>query len=267
MEGGIIQNKQMKILLSLAVFMAIVMMGSFATLNFEKVGFLNPSPAVITVSGTGEVIAIPDIGQFTFSVMAEGEDASAVQEESGVKINQIITYLKEQGIEDKDIKTSSYNLYPKWNYRERICPVNSYCPPGERYQDGFTVNQSVSVKLRDTNTAGEIIAGVGERGATDISGLDFTIDDIETLQDEARAKAIEDAKSQADVLANQLGVKIVRLVNFSEGSNRGFYPMMETKVAAFDMDMVEESMGFGGADIPTGEQATVANVTLTYQVK
>lgn len=264
MQNGLFHTGPMRVLVALTLLMVIIALGSYATLNFTQVDFLNPSPAVISVSGEGEVTAVPDIGQFSFSVNAEGEDVVLVQEESGAKINAILAYLAEQGIEDKDVKTQNYNLYPRWRYEERLCEGFGYCPPGKQVQDGFEVNQTVSVKVRDTQTAGTIIAGVGERGATNISGLNFTIDDPEALQAEARALAIADAQEQAVLLAKQLNVRVVRIVNFSE-DGRGYYPQpFETKAMAFDM--AEESASVT-PDLPVGEQTTRAQVSITYQVE
>lgn len=266
MEKGFFQTPHLRILSALTLLMLVIALGSYATLNFEKVDFINPTPATISVSGEGEVLAVPDVGQFSFSVQATADDAAAAQEESGTKINTILAYLKDQGIEDKDIKTQNYNLYPKYRYEERICPVgNSYCPPGERVADGFEVTQTVSVKVRQTDTSGKIIAGVGERGATNISGLNFMIDDTDALKADARAEAIKDAQEKAQVLADQLGVRIVRMASFSEdGGNYRPYPYERT-MSLESMDSAEKA--FGGADMPVGEESTTVHVTITYEVK
>lgn len=263
METSLFNTKQMHVLGPLAMFMAIVALGSYATLNFEQSNFVNLSPATISVSGEGEVMAVPDIGQFSFSVNAHGDTATIAQEESGTNINAILAYLTEEGVEDKDVKTQNYNLYPKWVYEERVCPVGSYCPGGERVQDGFEVTQTVTVKLRETDTAGEIIAGVGDRGATNISSLNFTVDDTDALKVEARSEAIADAKEKAEALADQLGVRIVRLVDYNEGGGYLYAQSYETKAMSFDS--VEE--GFGGANLPVGEESTVVRVNITYEVK
>ena len=263
METSFFNTKQMRVLSSLALFMVIVALGSYATLNFEQSNFVNLSPATISVSGEGEVLAVPDVGQFSFSVNARGENAAVAQEESGTKINTILKYLAEQGVEDKDVKTQNYNLYPKWVYEERVCPIGSYCPGGERVQDGFEVTQTVTVKLRDTDTAGAIIAGVGDKGATNISSLSFSVDDTDALKVEARAAAIADAKEKAEALAEQLGVRIVRLIDYNEGANNYYQPIYETKAMSFDV--AEE--GFGGANLPVGEDKTSVKVNITYEVK
>lgn len=264
MEGNFFSTKSSRMLGSLTLLMVIIALGSYASLNFQKVEFINPMPATISVTGEGEVLAVPDIGRFSFSVMAETDSAASAQEESGTKMNEILAYLKEQGVEDKDVKTQDYNLYPRYRYEERHCLGNSYCPPGERVEDGFTVTQTVSVKVRETDKAGAIIAGVGERGATNISGLNFTIDDPEKLKADARAKAIEDAKMKAEVLAKQLNVRVVRMTGYYEESGDYYEPYaFNSKVMAMDM----EESAFGGANMPTGEESTMARVTVVYEVK
>jgi hypothetical protein len=180
-------------------------------------------------------------------------------------MNAILAYLKDQSIADKDIKTQNYNLYPQYRYEERVCVAgNSYCPPGERVADGFEVSQTVSVKIRQTDTSGSIIAGVGERGATNISGLNFMIDDTDALKAEARALAIQDAQAKAGVLAEQLGVQIVRMTDYSE--NGGNYQPYYYKEQAMNSAM-EESSDFEGADMPVGEDSTTVQVNITYEVK
>lgn len=254
-------EKYARLLMSLTLLAAIVALASYAYVNFEySSGY--EYEATISVSGEGEVLAVPDVGQFSFSVNAEGETAAEAQELSGTAINEILAYLREQGIEDKDIKTQNYNLYPRYRYEERVCPLGSYCGPGERVQDGFEVSQSVSVKIRNTDEAGAIIAGVGERGATNISSLNFIIDDEEALRVEAREMAIADAKEKAKKLAKELGVDLKRIVSFYEDSYN--YPYYEARAMSFDM---AEDGGFGGAELPMGEESTSVSVNITYEIR
>lgn len=264
METTFFNSKMGRLLGSLSLAMLILALGSYALLNINKLDSSADMVATISVNGTGEVLAVPDIGQFSFSVNADGETADAAQEASGTKINAILAYLKEQGVEDKDIKTANYTLYPKYRYEERVCAFNSYCPPGERIEDGFEVDQTVTVKIRETDKATTIIAGVGEQGATNISGLDFTIDDMEALRTEAREKAIADAKEKAETLAQQLGVRLVRIVSYYENNGNYPEPYYDTKVMTME---ATESAGFGGAELPVGENSTTASVSITYEIK
>jgi len=257
-----LSTKLGKILFSAVLVMAVIALASMSQLNTEKAKYAADVPATISVTGEGEVLAVPDIGQFSFSVNASGEDAATAQEKSGTKINDILAYLKEAGVEDKDIKTQNYSMYPRWRYEERVCAFNSYCPPGERVENGFEVSQSVSVKVRDTEQAGAIIAGVGDKGATNISSLNFTIDDVDALKAEAREMAIKDAQDKASVLAAQLGVKVNRIVSYYEDEGYSYKAYAETR--AFSLGSADD--GFEGPSLPVGEDSTTARVTITYEV-
>ena len=254
----------MRLLGGLTVFMTLLALGSYASLNFEKIKNLDDSPTIISITGEGEVFAVPDIGEFTFSVQAEAADATTAQEASGTKINNIVAFLKDAGVKEEDIKTTNYNLYPKYRYEERVCALGAYCPPGERVQDGFEVSQSISVKVRVTDDASKIITGVGEREATNISGLSFVVDDTDEIMAEARKAAIKDAEDKARILADDLGVRIVRLAGYSESGGNYPQPMYDqVRTMAYD---TEES-AFGGAELPMGEEQTVVQVTISYEVK
>lgn len=250
-----------KLLMSLTLVAAIFALASYALLNFDTKA-PGAYEATISVNGEGEVLAVPDVGQFSFSVNAEGETASEAQERSGTAVNDILAYLRDQGIEDKDIKTQNYNLYPRYRWEERVCPAGSFCGPGERVEDGFEVTQTVSVKVREADTAGSVIAGVGERGATNISSLNFIIDDIDALKAEAREIAIVDAKANAEQLAKDLGVDLKRIVSFYEEGGNRYEPQYEAR--AFSLESADA--GFGGAELPAGEESTTVSVNITYEI-
>lgn len=264
MQNGFFNTQPGRGLGLLALALVCLALASYAYASFQQAEYLGEVPASITVDGEGEVLAVPDVGQFSFSVRAEGDTAEIAQEESGTKINAILAYLKEVGIEEKDIKTQNYSLYPRWEYIEQICVFGRSCPPMEQIQNGFEVSQTVSVKVRDTNKAGEVISGVGERGATDISGLSFTIDDMDALKSEARAKAITDAKAKAEVLADQLGVKITRLISYYENGADYSY---EEQAFARSVSLDAEDGSFGGPELPVGEESTKSNVSLTFEIE
>jgi uncharacterized protein len=245
-----------------ALVMVVVALGMYSYYTWKQSQYLYSGPTTISVTGEAEVNAIPDIGSFSFSVEADGADAKTAQSESAIKMNAVLAFLTEKGIDAKDVKTENYSLYPKYRYESRPCPAGSYCP-GEQVEDGFTVSQSVSVKVRAVDTAGDIISGVGEKGATNISGLAFTIDDTTALKDEARDEAIEDAKAKAKVLAEQLGVRLDKMVGYYEedGSPMPYYGM------GGDMMVKNASEAAVAPEMPTGENTTKSRVTLTYQVK
>ncbi len=254
------------VLFTLILIAGLFALGAYAHLTLKQASGTYTGNTTISVSGEGEVMAKPDIGQFSFSVRAEGATASEAQTTSAESMNQIIAYLKEAGVEEKDIKTQNYYLNPKYRYEERICAANMYCPPGEQILDGYEVSQDVSIKVRDLEAAGDLISGTGERGATNISGLSFTIDDESALMADAREQAIADAKEKAEVLARDLGMRIDRIIGFSENGN--YYPMYD-KAYGGNMAM-EESYRMDAASapaMPVGENTIMSNVTITFELK
>jgi len=249
------------VLILLAVLGALV---SYTHYTLKQARYNNWGPTTINVRGEGEVLAKPDIGQFSFSVRAEGEDANTAQEKSAESINAIIDYLTGESVHESDIKTQNYYLNPTYTYTERVCAVGSYCPPGEQEIDGYEVTQSVVVKVRDLEAAGDLISGVGQRGATNISSLQFTIDDETTLQAEARAEAIADAKQKAKELARDLDVRLVRMVSYYE--EQGYYP--EPYYGGYGGDMaMSESAVRKSPSLPTGEDEIKSVVNITYEIK
>jgi uncharacterized protein len=261
--NNLLAGRPQQLLLSVVLLMAIIALGAYANLTFKQAEYMWGGPTTITVTGEGEVVGIPDIGQFTFSVEADGSDAGVAQSASAEKVNAIVSYLKESGVAETDIKTEGYNLFPKYRYEDRVCPMGSFCPSGEPIQDGFTVSQSVQVKVRDLAAAGGLMSGVGERGATNLSGLMFTIDDTTELEAEAQALAITDAQTKAKTLADSLGVRIVRMTGFYEESNN--YPMPYGMGG--DMMMAEAKSASVTPDIPAGEQTTTKRVSVTFEVR
>ncbi|MFT5849870.1 MAG: hypothetical protein ACI9H6_000696, partial [Patiriisocius sp.] len=239
-----------QVLVALVLLGVIASLASYTHLTLKESKGTFTGETTISVSGEGEVLAKPDIGQFSFAVRAEGVDAVEAQENSAEAINAIIAYLEGADVKEEDVKTQNYNLNPKYRYEERACSFDGYCPPGERVIDGYEVYQNVSVKVRDLDNAGTLISNVGERGATNISSLQFTIDDESALEAEAREKAIVDAKAKAQVLADDLGLKLDRIVGFHENGG-GSYEYDRSYAKA---EFAEDSFGVQSApSLPVGE--------------
>lgn len=248
-------------LAALGVFLLILTISSLKEYRFIGSGVAATN--TISVSGDGEVFAVPDTATFSMTIQEEAKEVKDAQDVATKKGNDIIAYLKSQGIDEKDIQTTDYSVYPQYDYTQGVCP-GGYCPPGKQTLRGFQVSQTLTVKVRDTKKAGDLLSGVGSRGASSVSGLSFTIDDQDKLEAEARDKAIAKAKDKAEVLAKSLGVHIVRVVGFSEGGGGPIY---------YAKAMMADGLGMGGEsappspDIPTGQNKITSNVTVTYEIR
>lgn len=235
--------------------------------EFRYVGSGVSASNTISVSGMGEVFAVPDRATFTVTVREEAKEVADAQEAATEKSNAIIDYLKGEGVEEKDIKTVSYNVNPKYEYSQGVCTQYS-CPPSKQTLVGFEVYQSLEVKVQDPKKAGDLLSGVGGKGASEVSGLSFTIEDEDQLKTEAREMAIAEAREKADELANQLEVNVVRVVGFYEDSG-GYYPYYGKGGVATDMAMSERSVAQAAPapELPAGENKIVSNVQITYEIR
>lgn len=251
-----------QVLLVVVLVGVIASLAAYTKLTLREARYGQYGATSISVRGEGEVLAKPDIGSFSFSVTAEGKDAAAAQNDSAAKTNAILGFLKDSGVDEKDIKTENYYLNPKYRYETVACAANMYCPPSNPVIDGYEVTQTVMVKVRDLDKAGDLISGAGDKGATNISSLQFTIDDESALKAEAREKAIEDAKDKAKKLADKLGVKLVRVTGFYEEEG---YPMPYGMGG--DVTMARSEMKAATPQLPTGENNITSNVSITFEVE
>ncbi len=221
---------------------------------------IEKSENTITVSATGEVYAKPDLALTTFSVITEAETVDEAMSQNITKMNMIIDSIKNQGVEEKDLKTTSFNIYPRYEWQKDVQIPPS--PQGERVLVGYEIQQSLQVKIRDMEKIGDIIEKATQSGANQVGNLQFTIDKEDELKDQARAQAIEKAKNKAKELASQLGISLIRISNFQEsGTFPGYYGLEKT----ISFDAGEEATP--QPQIETGENKIEVTVTITYEIK
>lgn len=246
--------------IALIVLIAFLAVQVLYTLKLTAhVGENTPPMNIISVTGRGEVFAKPDVATFTFGAQQDAATVSAAQQIVTDKINKAIDILKASGIEEKDIKTIGYNIYPHYKSTQTVC--NQFgCPPGREVVDGYEVSQMIEVKVRETAKAGEILGKLGTAQLTNISGLSFTIDDSDAVQAQAQEKAIQNAREKAKKLARDLGVRLGDIVSFGDyGYPMPYYETMSMKNQAMD--------AAASPQVPSGENQIVSNVTITYEIR
>ncbi len=211
-----------------------------------------------SVSGEGEIIAVPDVAEFSFSVITQGgTNLVELQRVNTEKTNEAISFLKSQGIEAKDIKTQSYNLEPRYQYFS--CPRDGGpCPPPKIV--GYTITQTVFVKIRDFSKIGGIFSGVVDAGANSVSQLTFTIDNPEQVQAEARQEAINQAKEKAKAIAKAAGFNLGRLLSINES-------VATPPIPIFQEAFLNSGSAAKTPTIEPGSQEVKVNVSLTYEIR
>ncbi|HUT21946.1 MAG TPA: SIMPL domain-containing protein [Candidatus Bipolaricaulota bacterium] len=247
------ENKIFTILLACLLIVLIVFVGFGVRSKIKAYDYIGISPEMkntITVSGEGKVIAIPDVAKVTLGTEALEKTVAAAQTKVTKDINSLISELKSKyNVDKKDIKTVNYSIYPEYDWRS-----------GSQVFKGYKVSQNVEVTIRDTEKAGDVIGLAGDLGLTSVGGLQFTIDDPEIYKQEAREKALEQAKQKAEALADIAGVKLGKVVSFSE--NEGYTPDYYMKTYA-------EDAGIGGAAAPTvevGSQEVIIDANVEYEI-
>lgn len=235
--------------------------------NTEPTSFRN-----FFVSGDGKSLAIPDIAKFTASVITEGgKDVASSQQKNTDKVNGVIAFVKESGIEAKDIATQNYSVNPRYQYFDCSQPIVTPqassapqpCPPPEIV--GYTIEQTIAVKIRENKFGkiGDLLSGVVTKGANSVSQLSFEVDDPTVIQDEARAKAIEKAKNKAEGMARAGGFSLGRLLSIEEGSS----PQPYYGGQYFSAPAATAAMKAAPPTIEPGSQEVTATVTLKYEIK
>lgn len=219
-----------------------------------------------SVSGQGKVVAVPDVGEFTFSVVTEGgKDVASLQSSNAEKMNKAIAFVKDKGVDAKDIKTQNYTINPRYQYYDCSRPIYSSgatpCPPAEIV--GYTVTQTADVKMRDFTKIADILSGVVKNGANTVSQLSFTIDDPTSVQQSAREEAITKAKQKAESIAKAAGFSLGQLLSIQENGT----PTPQPYYYNTAMKAEATGMGGGGPAVEAGSEDVTVNVTLTYEIR
>lgn len=211
----------------------------------------------ITVSASGEVYVKPDLAKITFTVTNEDKTVEEAMGENTKRMNDVIRYIKEEGVTEEDLKTTAFNIYPRYEYvrdgQKEIYPPS----PGKRVLAGYQVTQSLEVKIREMTKIGRIIQAANESGANQMSNLVFVVEKEDEFKKQARTEAITKAKEKAQELASQLGIRLVRITNFQES---GVLPRFYGYDEAFGLSAPE------APQIETGQNLIRVTVTVTYEI-
>lgn len=247
------ENKLFTVLVAVAVVMLSVYLLMLSARVFRGIvnfGLADHEPATITVDGDGKIVAMPDLATINLGVQTEKSEVVAAQKENTDKMNKIIEAVKAQGVKPADIQTTNYQISPQYDYRD-----------GSSKLRGYIVTQNLTLSIRDLTKLGRILEVAGSLGANQVGGLNFTVDKPDNFKNQARDKAITNAKTKALDLAKSLGVRLGAIRSYNENGYNP--PIMYSKMEAF---------GVGGGDVPAPaiEQGSLeinSHVTIVYEIK
>lgn len=209
----------------------------------------------LAVVGVGRVDATPDTATVDLGIVVN--DADTI-EEATTEINRvnnaIVAGVQALGIQKEDVKTSNYSIVPNYDYSRG----------GNGVITGYNGNTTVTVKVADTAKLPQVIEAGTRAGANQVMGTNYTIQEPEKFQEQARQKAIENAKEEAQKLANELGIRLGKVVNIVESSGgSGPVPMFYEKSA-----VALDARGGTNAPVPDlqpGTQTITSTVTLYFE--
>ncbi len=205
---------------------------------------------IFAVSGEGKSTVVPDIAVVNTGVQVNGTNVKQVQNELNTKISAVSEAIKKLGIDAKDIQTSGYSIYPNYDYTNGSQKIN-----------GYQASTSLTIKVRDLDKANDVIDAATANGANQVGGVTFSVDDRTKAENEARDKAVAEAKTKAEQAAQIAGFKLGKIINYSEsfGGLLSPVPMMYARDAGAEKAATQTTLEPGSNEINI-------SVTLQYEI-
>lgn len=229
-----------------SLFFVFALALSLLVLPQETQAAEQPARPTLSVEGTGEANAAPDQATVAIGITTHAADAAKAQNDNAWTAAQIQNAIAALGIDAKDIQTQNYSFRPTYRTEEnRRGEIN-----------GYTVDNTVLVCVRDIKLTGKVVDAALSHGANEISSLSFMASDARALRKVALKNAIADARDKADIIAQGLGKRIVGIQTVSENTG---YP--ETRRYVGNMMLAAKD---AATPIQPGSLTLTANVHIDF---
>lgn len=212
-------------------------------------------PREITIDAVGKAFINPDTAVVNLGVHTEAKTTELATTENNDKMKKIFESIKALNIEDKDIKTTSYYLNQKYTWDEK---------KNKSIEDGYVLDQNITIKIRDLASVGEVISKATTAGANLVGGISFVIEDEESAKKDAREIAIQAANAKAKLISEQTGIKFGKIVNYYEYTD-SYMPY--ANAVGGDMMSAYDSRELSAPTISPGQQEVSLRVSFTYRTK
>jgi uncharacterized protein len=250
LPGGAMKSKLLLTIISLVTIFALA---ACSTPVGAPVAAATPKEmnGTLTAQGTGKVILTPDVAYISIGVESRADQVAVALSMNNTQAANIADVLRGMGVEERDIQTSAFSVYP----------MQEYNPMGEMTGIVYVVSNTVSITVRDLHSMGELLDAVVQAGANNIHSIQFDVENKELAIKEARRLAIADARQIAQELAEAAGVELGGLMNMNVYSTGSPVPVYEGKIYS--------GVGSGGSDVPVaaGQMILFMNADMTYEIK
>jgi uncharacterized protein YggE len=206
----------------------------------------------ISIIGTGEVKARPDIGIITVGVLKRAPTAQEALKQNNDAMAEIIAHLEQVGVAPKDIQTTNFSVNPAYHYDNQ-----NQQPPRII---GYDVSNQVTIIVRKLDTMGLILDQVVGKGSNQIHGITFSIDDPRPLEDEARKRALVDAQRKARLYAEGAGITLGPIMSILEHVAS---PPIPLSVKAQRMEAAAD----GAVPVSQGEQVVSVQISISWEIR
>ncbi|MDD9908073.1 MAG: SIMPL domain-containing protein [Ahrensia sp.] len=212
-------------------------------------------PATITVTASGSASAAPDLAILNLTVLREGKTAREALDANTAAMAAVLSAMKAEGIADRDLQTSNFNIQPQLVYPKRASD-------GSRPEPkivGYIVTNALTVRLRDLTRLGAVLDQSVTLGVNSGGNISFQHDDPTKLLSEAREKAVKAAIAKAETLTRSAGVSLGRILDISEQSRGQPRPVAMARMAAAEAV---------AADVPiaSGESRYEITVSMRWEI-
>lgn len=217
----------------------------------------NDEAGLISVVGVGTVKTAPDMATINLTVLREAKTAKEALKNNTQAMSDVLSAMKEFGIEDKDLQTSNFSISPRYIYPKQKDGVQQ--PP---QIVGYQVSNSLSVRILDLNKVGEILDRSITLGVNQGGNISLGNSDIAELQMQARAMAMKNALRKAKILTEAVGVEVGDVKQINENASYARpQPMMRAELAMAKMS--------DSAPVPiaAGQNAYSVSVNVTFEIK
>lgn len=212
---------------------------------------LNSQSTGVWVSGEGKVMVAPDLAILYLGIESQEASVAEAQTKASEAMDKVIQALKDQGVDEKDIQTQYFNIsrVTRWD-NDKMTEIVI----------GYRVTNTVTVKIRDVEKAGEVIDAVVAAGGdlTRVNNISFTVDDPAPYYEEARKKAIDNAEAKAKQMADEAGIQLDKITYITE--NNYFQPIYRA------IDAMESGMPVPAATVVAPIEAGELEITTTVQI-
>lgn len=205
----------------------------------------------ITASGEGVIEAVPDVAYVNLGVVTEGKELAQVQKDNSDKMAKVIASLTKLGIKKEEIKTTNYNVNPKYDYNQNT---------GASTIIGYTVSNTLEVTINDITKTGNLLDEAVASGSNSVNSVIFGLKDKTALYNQALELAVKDAKAKSTAMGKGLDITSIQVSKVTEVSNINTPVYFERSTAA--MDVAKQS-----TPISEGELKVTANVTVEFSFK